>query len=120
MQGYFLLTLLQCSDILINMNRPVTPARAEWKAAREELIHELQKLGYPAEFGIVIARNLGSPKAIRRMSSYIRQVRPQKPEMIADEMLAIMSEIDAWKRKKEAESANAAYNDLLLRGLEDD
>ena len=68
----------------------------------------------------MLAKELRYAKAIRRMSSYIRQVRPQKPEMIADEMLAIMSEIDAWKRKKEAESANAAYNDLLLRGLEDD
>ncbi|MBR3357950.1 MAG: hypothetical protein IKG46_08960 [Solobacterium sp.] len=102
------------------MNRPLTPVQAEWKAAREELIHELQKLGYPADFGTVIAKNLGSPKAIRRMCSYVRQVRPKKPEMIADEMLAIMSEVDAWKRKKEAEAANAAYNDLLLRGLEDD
>ena len=97
-----------------------TDIRAEWKAARDELISELQKLGYPAEFGVLIARNLGSPKAIRRMSSYLRQVKPHKPEMIADEMLAIMSEIEAWKRKKEAESANAAYNDLLLRGLPED
>ena len=102
------------------MNRPLTPAQAEWKAAREKLIREVQKLGYPAEFGSVIAKNLRYPRAMDRMSSYLRQVRPHKPEMIADEMLAIMSEIEAWKRKKEAESANAAYNDLLLHGLVDD
>jgi hypothetical protein len=32
-------------------------------------------------------------------------------------MLAICSEIDAWKKKKESEAANAAYNALLYYGL---
>lgn len=108
------------SAILMHMLKPLTPIQAERKAARDELIQEVQKLGYPAEFAVVIAKNLGSPRAIRRMSSYLRQVKPKKPEMIADEMLAIMSEIETWKRKKEAESANAAYNDLLLHGLDED
>ena len=40
--------------------------------------------------------------------------------MIADEMLAIMSEVQAWKQKKESERANAAYNEMLLRGLPDE
>ena len=98
----------------------MTNTRYEWKQARDELVYEITKLGYPSEFGSVIAKNLGSPKAIRRMSSYLRQVKPKKPEMIADEMLAIMSEVEAWKRKKEAEVSNAAYNELLLRGLDDE
>lgn len=92
----------------------------EWSEARNSLVYEIRKLGYPAEFGELIARNLGSPKAIRRMSSYLRQVKPRKPEMIADEMLAIMSEVQAWKQKKEAERSNAAYNEMLLRGLTDE
>lgn len=96
----------------------MTEAQYQWKLAKDELVREIINLGYPEEFGIVIAKNLGSPKAIYRMCGYLRQVKSGKPEMIADEMLAIMSEIEAWKRKKQAESANAAYNDLLLRGLE--
>jgi hypothetical protein len=101
------------------MKKELSAAQYEWKLAKDELVFEMRKLGHPEEFAILIAKNLGSPKAIRRMSSYLRQVKPKKPEMIADEMLAIMSEIDSWKRKKEAEAANAAYNDLLLRGLDD-
>lgn len=99
--------------------KTMTAAQYEWKLARDELVNEITKLGYPTEFAFVIAKNIGSPKAIRRMSSYLRQVKPKKPEMIADEMLAIMSEIDSWKRKKEAEASNAAYNELLLRGLDE-
>lgn len=92
----------------------MTEAQYEWKLAKDELVSEVCKLGYPQEFGVLIAKNLKSPKAIRRMSSYIRQVKPKKPEMIADEMLAIMSEIDAWKRKKEAEALNAERNRIIL------
>ena len=94
--------------------KKITKAQYEWKLAKDELVGEVCKLGYPQEFGILIAKNLGSPKAIRRMSSYLRQVKPKKPEMIADDMLAIMSEIDAWKRKKEAEALNAEKNRIIL------
>jgi len=34
-----------------------------------------------------------------------------------DEMLAICSEIGAWRKKKEAEEANSAYNELLDEGF---
>lgn len=100
--------------------KAMTPAQHEWKQAKDELVREIHSLGFPDEFGWLIARNLGSPKAIGRMTGYLRQVRPRKAEMIADEMLAIMSEIEAWKRKKQAEAANAAYNELLWYGLDDD
>ena len=95
--------------------KKITEAQYAWKQAKDELLREIHHLGYPQEFGILIAKNLGSPKAIRRMSSYLRPVKPKKPEMIADEMLAIMSEIDAWKRKKEAEALNAERNRRLRR-----
>ena len=32
-------------------------------------------------------------------------------------MLAIRSEIEAWREKKACEEANAAYNDMLYYGL---
>ena len=36
------------------------------------------------------------------------------------EMLAIRSEIDAWKEKKASEEANARYNEILYYGLTED
>lgn len=85
----------------------------EWIQARNELLGEMTALGFPAELGELIARQLGSPKAIRRMSSYLRQVKPRNAEEVVDEMLAISSEIDAWRKKKESEQANAGYNEYL-------
>lgn len=85
----------------------------EWFQAKDELLREITALGFPAELGELIARQLGSPKAIRRMSSYLRQVRPRKAEEVVDEMLAISSEIEAWHRKKESEQANARYNEYM-------
>jgi len=124
MTGRERITLIWLTDVhktfKVKPMANMTAAQYEWKLAKDELVYEIRKLGFPEEFALVIAKNLGSPKAIRRMSSYLRQVKPKKPELIADEMLAIMSEIDTWKRKKEAEASNAAYNDLLLHGLDDE
>ena len=60
-----------------------------------------------------MARELGSPKAIDRMTSYIRQAHPHTEEMLVDEMLAIKGEIETWRAKKEAEEAQARYNARL-------
>ena len=58
-----------------------------------------------------IAKHLGSPKAISRMVSYLRYVRPKTAELIVDEMLAIRSEIDtsadAAKRQPQEKTADA-------------
>ena len=85
----------------------------EWLQARDDLVRELASLKFPEELGELIARQLGSPKAIHRMCSYLRQVKPRSAEEVVDEMLAISSEIDAWHRKKESETANAHYNEYL-------
>ncbi len=89
----------------------------EWEFAKGELDRILIRMGYPKAFSDEIARTLGSPKAIQRMSAYLRYARPDRPEEIADEMLAIRSEIDAWREKKAAQEANAGLNDLLNYGL---
>lgn len=73
----------------------------------------LAKQGFPKEYADVLAKNLGSPKAILRLTSYVNQVKPRHAEDIADEMLAIMEDIAAWRNKKESEAANAAYNEYL-------
>ena len=91
-----------------------------WAQTRDELVRSMERLGFPAELGEAIAKYLGSPKAIERMISYLDYVKPRTEELVVDEMLAIKSEIDAWKEKKANEEANARYNELLYYGLTDD
>ncbi len=87
--------------------------RREWARTKDELIRGLVDLGFPEELGEAIAKQLGSPQAIRRMNAYIYNVRPTSAELVVDEMLAICSDVDAWKEKKASEAANASYNRML-------
>ena len=54
----------------------------EWVRARDELVSSVIGLGFPQELGNEIAKNLGSPKAMRRMTAYLGYVKPTKEEMI--------------------------------------
>jgi hypothetical protein len=92
--------------------------RANWSRSRQRLISSLAALGYPKELGDIIAEHIGSPKGIERMIAYLDYVKPDKVELIVDEMLAIKSEIDRWREKKEFETANSEYNMLLNNGLD--
>ena len=92
--------------------------KTEWLRSRDHLIYALKSLGFPEALGSVIAKYLGSPKAINRMTAYLNYVKPRTEELVIDEMLAIRSEIDAWREKKAAEQANEAYNEMLNYGLE--
>ena len=78
----------------------MTPYQARWAQARDRLLSAVEDLGFPAELAELMARQLKSPKAIDRMTAYIVHVRPRTAEMLVDEMLAICSEIDAWREKK--------------------
>ncbi|MBQ9444653.1 MAG: hypothetical protein IJU43_10200 [Lachnospiraceae bacterium] len=98
----------------------MTADQREWAFARDELVRSVVSLGFPEELGNEIAKALGSPKAMRRMNSYLYNVKPKSAELVVDEMLAIRSEIDAWKDKKAAEEANAKYNEMLYYGLGND
>ena len=97
----------------------MTP-RQEWSVARDELVAAVVYLGLPEELGKEMAKNLGSPKAMRRMVSYLQEVKPRNVELVVDEMLAICSEIEAWREKKASEEANARYNEMLYYGLENE
>ena len=90
----------------------------EWTMIKEGLVSDVVRLGHPEELGEMIARQLGSPKAMQRFRAYLHNARPQSAEEIVDEMLAIQSEIDAWREKKAGEKANARYNEILYYGLE--
>ena len=84
-----------------------------WALSRNGLAKAVASLGYPEEFTDLLAKQLGSPKAIDRLASYINQARPGSVEMIIDEMLAIRAEIDTWKEKKESQEAQAKYSRWL-------
>ena len=93
-------------------------SKEEWARTRDRLVISLQTLGYPAELGDMIAKHIGSPKGMERMISYLEQVRPDRLELIADEMVSIRSDIDRWREKKASQQANIAYNDLVNNGFE--
>ena len=95
----------------------MTSYQREWANTRDELVGMIEALGFAAELGAEIAKNLGSPKAMRRMMSYLYNVKPNSIELVVDEMLAISSEIATWKEKKASEQANASYNEILYYGL---
>ena len=94
-------------------------ADTEWNRTRDRLVAEIKKLGFREDLGYAVAKNLGSPKAMERMISYLVNVKPRKEELLIDEMLAICSEIEAWKEKKASQEANARYNEMLLNRLEE-
>lgn len=94
--------------------------QTEWKNAEDELVREITLLGFPAELGEAIAKHLGSPKAIMRMTQYLYYTKPARADVIVDEMLAIRSEIDAWEEKKQSRQSSVQYNETLYFGLMDD
>ena len=97
----------------------MTYEQQEWVRVKDELKDSLRELGYPPEFGDEIAKNLGSPKAMWRMISYLDKVKPDRIELVVDEMLAIRAEIEAWRAKKASEEANARYNVMLNERRDD-
>ncbi len=94
-------------------------ANKEWLDARDELVLEMRSLGFKKELGELIAANLGSPKAIRRMTVYLQNVKPESEEMVVDEMLSICEEIKAWRDKKASLQANEKYNEMLMYNISD-
>ena len=56
---------------------------------------------------------------MERMMAYLYNVKPRSAELVVDEMLAICSDIDAWRNKKASEAANARYNEILNGSLGD-
>ena len=98
----------------------MTPNQYQWARAWDRLAAAVTGIGFPAELAELMARQLGSPKAIDRMVSYIRQAHPRTEEMLVDEMLAICAEIETWHQKKESQEAQARYNSWLYYKKWDD
>ena len=95
------------------MNDNKARNRLEWSMAKGDLCREVLSLGFPREFADLLAKELGSPRAIGRMTAYLRSAKPHSVEMIVDEMLAIASEAESWRQRKESQEAQASYNEWL-------
>ena len=91
----------------------MTPNQILWSRSRDNLVTAVTSLGFSPELADLLARELGSLKAIDRMTSYVRQAHPRTEEMLVDEMLAIKAEIETWRERKEAMEAQASYNARL-------
>jgi len=86
-----------------------------WERAYLSLLDAVVQLGYPEEFGEVLAHELGSEQAMDRMAGYIRHAQPSSPEQIADEMLAIVEQRNRWVEQKMSEHANASMTAFYNR-----
>ena len=91
----------------------MTPNQYLWTQARDRLVAAVTAQGFSAELAGLMAKQLGSPKAIDRMVSYICQAHPRTEEMLVDKMLSICAEIETWRQKKESQEAQARYNSWL-------
>ena len=90
-----------------------TPNQRMWAQARDRLAGMITSLGFPEEFADLLAKQLGSPRSIDRMTDWLYHVRPRSVEMVVDEMLAICSDVEAWRKKKESEEAQWDYTRWL-------
>ena len=95
----------------------MTDNKKIWVLSRNKLVKEIKRLGFPEELGTEIAKNLGSPKAMDRMTAYLINEKPKSAEIVVDEMLSIMTEIEAWREKKESREANERINEIMEFGL---
>ena len=91
----------------------MTPNQRIWAQARDRLVAAVTVLGFSAELAELMARQLQTPKAIDRMTAYVRQAHPRTEEMLVDEMLAISADIEAWRNKKESLEAQSRYSARL-------
>ena len=92
----------------------MTDYHREWSEARDRLRKAVTTLGYPSDLADLLSRELGSPRGIDRLTSYIYHAKPGTLETLVDEMLAIKGQIETRQEKKESEEAQAAYNARLF------
>lgn len=82
-----------------------------------ELYYELKRIGYPEELCELISQNLNTDFTARRMLGYLSYYDQPKVEDLVDEMLAILSDRNRIMQKKEAEAANAHWNELRAQDV---
>lgn len=88
------------------------------KSLHDELYDALREKGYPLDFCREVAyKQMNSDYTATRMLGYLYRTSAPRPEDVVDEMLAILSDRNAFIRKKEAEDAQATVNRIYRDGL---
>lgn len=77
------------------------------------LVRMVRELGHPEQLGVLVAENLRTENAMKRMIGYLCHAQGLGAEDIADEMLAIMEERERFIRKKTSEYYNSKLNELV-------
>lgn len=85
-----------------------------------ELYHIMLRRGYPEEFCDEITKNLNTDFTAKRMIGYLSHYKSLPLEEIVDEMLAILSDRSRIMQKMELERTNAAWNQFLEEGFDND
>ena len=94
--------------------------RQRKEQAQLELVSATVRLGFPPEFGMLLAEQLGGEKSMRRMTSYLRGAQPGTMEEVADELVAILEQRSSWVEHKISERANASITAFYNRPRETD
>ena len=92
----------------------------ERAALRQRVIDAIDALGFGRQFGALIADELRTEYALRRMLGYLKQAKPRRAEDVADELVAIDADRSRLAEKKLAERSNAAYHAYLWNRRETD
>lgn len=82
-----------------------------------ELYQVLKERGYEDRFCELITSQLNTTWTANRMLGYLRYLPVLREEDIVDEMLAILSDREAIRKKKEMEQAQGVINEIYMNGL---
>lgn len=82
-----------------------------------KLYHMMLERGYPEPFCDEVTRNLNTDWTARRMIGYLSHYQNPRPEDVADELLAILSDRSRIMDKKASEEANVRWNEMTNREL---
>ena len=82
------------------------------------LYQEMLERGYPENLCNLVSRNLNTDYTATRMLGYLSHYSYLPEVEIVDEMLAILSDRNAWMQKKQAEQAQEKISEIYRFGLE--
>ena len=85
-----------------------------------ELYQLMLSRGYPEEFCDAVTKNLNTDFTAKRMLGYFRHMKHPSLEDVADEMLAILSDRAAIMKKKEMETTQIRWNQIMAEGFGED
>lgn len=83
-----------------------------------QLYNMMLERGYPENLCDLVTRNLNTDYTATRMIGYLSHYSYLPEVEVVDEMLAILSDRNAFSKKKESEQAQAKINEIYRFGLD--